>query len=210
MTRSDNCHLAAVTVTGVASRWCASHWLLSRLAEAGGFSQRIEFRTATALGKSLAAAKPGQKALTVTLHENEIRVDEAVVRSLLREQRPEWAALPISPDKIAQQLLARRRGHITLGATEDSPWLFPGGYAGQHLGNDRLGARLKRLGIYSRPGRSSALTTLSTQLPATILTELLGISIETATAWTQSGGDWARYAAELPDRPHPRSQMVSQ
>ncbi|MDH6108353.1 aminoglycoside phosphotransferase (APT) family kinase protein [Kitasatospora sp. MAP12-15] len=31
------------------------------------------------------------------LHENEIRVDEAVVRSLLREQRPEWAALPISP-----------------------------------------------------------------------------------------------------------------
>jgi aminoglycoside phosphotransferase (APT) family kinase protein len=32
----------------------------------------------------------------VTLHENEIRVDEAVVRSLLREQRPEWAALAIS------------------------------------------------------------------------------------------------------------------
>jgi aminoglycoside phosphotransferase (APT) family kinase protein len=31
------------------------------------------------------------------LHENEIRVDEAVVRSLLREQRPEWAALPVSP-----------------------------------------------------------------------------------------------------------------
>ncbi|MET8399108.1 aminoglycoside phosphotransferase family protein [Streptomyces sp900116325] len=33
----------------------------------------------------------------MTLHENEIRVDEAVVRSLLREQRPDWAALPISP-----------------------------------------------------------------------------------------------------------------
>lgn len=32
----------------------------------------------------------------MTLHENEIRVDEAVVRSLLREQRPEWAGLPIS------------------------------------------------------------------------------------------------------------------
>jgi hypothetical protein len=33
----------------------------------------------------------------VTLHEDEIQADEAVVRSLLREQRPEWSALPISP-----------------------------------------------------------------------------------------------------------------
>lgn len=33
----------------------------------------------------------------MTLHENEIRVNETVVRSLLREQRPEWADLPISP-----------------------------------------------------------------------------------------------------------------
>ncbi|WP_314174093.1 aminoglycoside phosphotransferase family protein [Streptomyces winkii] len=33
----------------------------------------------------------------MTLHENEIRADEEVVRALLREQRPEWAALPVSP-----------------------------------------------------------------------------------------------------------------
>ncbi|MFF7364205.1 phosphotransferase [Streptomyces sp. NPDC008125] len=32
----------------------------------------------------------------MTLHENEIRVDEAVVRSLLLEQQPQWAALPLS------------------------------------------------------------------------------------------------------------------
>lgn len=31
------------------------------------------------------------------LHDNEIQVDEALVRSLLREHRPEWAVLPISP-----------------------------------------------------------------------------------------------------------------
>lgn len=46
---------------------------------------------------------------------------------------------------------------------------------------------------------------LSTQLPAAVLTELLGISPETATAWTQSGGNWARYAAEVQKRPHARS-----
>ncbi|MFC9115186.1 MULTISPECIES: aminoglycoside phosphotransferase family protein [Streptomyces] len=33
----------------------------------------------------------------MTLHENEIPVDEAFVRSLLREQRPEWAGLPLAP-----------------------------------------------------------------------------------------------------------------
>lgn len=44
---------------------------------------------------------------------------------------------------------------------------------------------------------------LSTQLPAAVLTELLGIRPGTATAWTQSGGNWARYAAELQSRSQP-------
>ena len=92
--------------------------------------------------------------------------------------------LPDPLDKLARRLLARRRG------------LFPGAFAGQPLSNEHLGTRLKRMGIYSRPGRTSALMGLSTQLPAAVLTELLGISPETATAWTQEGGNWARYAAE--------------
>lgn len=33
----------------------------------------------------------------VTLHRDEIPVDEELVRSLLRAQRPEWAGLPLSP-----------------------------------------------------------------------------------------------------------------
>jgi aminoglycoside phosphotransferase (APT) family kinase protein len=33
----------------------------------------------------------------VTLHENEIPVDETLVRSLLRAQRPQWADLPLLP-----------------------------------------------------------------------------------------------------------------
>ncbi|MEU3189393.1 aminoglycoside phosphotransferase family protein [Streptomyces sp. NPDC006992] len=52
----------------------------------------------------------------MTLHENEVRVDEAVVRSLLREQQPEWSALPLSPAgegtdnrmyRLGEQLLVR-------------------------------------------------------------------------------------------------------
>ncbi|MEW2556180.1 aminoglycoside phosphotransferase family protein [Streptomyces zhihengii] len=33
----------------------------------------------------------------MTLHENEVPVDGALVRELLREQRPEWAGLPLAP-----------------------------------------------------------------------------------------------------------------
>ncbi|MFI5987335.1 hypothetical protein ACIBEA_41500 [Streptomyces sp. NPDC051555] len=83
---------------------------------------------------------------------------------------------------------------------------MPGALAGRHLSDFRLGTRLKRLGIFSRPGRTAALMSLSTQLPAAVLTDLLGISPETATAWTQSGGNWARYAAEIQKRPRPRHQ----
>lgn len=39
-----------------------------------------------------AAAEPTHQAAAVTLHENGIDADESVVRGLLREQHPEWAA----------------------------------------------------------------------------------------------------------------------
>ncbi|WP_406407115.1 hypothetical protein [Streptomyces sp. NBC_01643] len=129
-------------------------------------------------------------------------ISEGPQTSLLLGTKP--LLLPDPLDKLARKLLTRRRGHTTIGTSSDSPWLFPGAFAGQPLSSYHLGTRLKRLGIYSRPGRTSALMGLSTQLPASVLTELLGISPETATAWTQSGGNWARYAAELQDRPHPK------
>lgn len=130
--------------------------------------------------------------------------DSPAVSGDLVRLRVAASQLPDPLDKLARRLLARRRGHTTIGTSADSPWLFPGALAGQTLSNHHLGTRLRRLGIYSRSGRTSALMGLSTQLPAAVLTDLLGISPETATAWTQSGGNWARYAAELPGRTHPR------
>lgn len=113
--------------------------------------------------------------------------------------------LPEPLGGLTRQLAGRRRGHSALGAAEESPWLFPGGRAGQHLSHTRMSARLKPLGIYSRSARAAALLDLSAQLLAAVLTRLLLISIGTATAWTAAGGHWARYAATLPDRPHPRA-----
>ncbi|MGP3991918.1 hypothetical protein [Streptomyces sp. 3N207] len=131
-------------------------------------------------------------------------ISEGPQASLLLGTTP--LLLPDPLDKVARKLLARRRGHTTIDASSDSPWLFPGAFTGQPLSSYHLGTRLKRLGIYSRPGRTSALMGLSTQLPAAVLTELLGISPDSATAWPQTGGSWARYAAELRDRPNSRLQ----
>ncbi|MFB9692368.1 aminoglycoside phosphotransferase family protein [Amorphoplanes digitatis] len=46
----------------------------------------------------------------VTLHENEIPIDEDVVRSLLREQRPDLASLPLSPAGAGTENVMYRLG----------------------------------------------------------------------------------------------------
>ncbi|MHC3814346.1 aminoglycoside phosphotransferase family protein [Streptomyces sp. DT9] len=70
----------------------------------------------------------------MTLHENEIDADEAVVRELLREQRPEWAALPVSPAgagtdntmyRLGEQLLVRlpRTADNAEAVRKEQTWL---------------------------------------------------------------------------------------
>ncbi|MET8540906.1 aminoglycoside phosphotransferase family protein [Kitasatospora sp. NPDC004799] len=70
----------------------------------------------------------------MTLHENEIRVDEAAARSLLREQRPEWAGLPLSPAgagtdnrmyRLGDQLLMRlpRTPDNAAAVRKEQTWL---------------------------------------------------------------------------------------
>lgn len=53
--------------------------------------------TTTAAETRWRPAPPGRETAAVTLHEDEIPVDETLIRSLLRAQRPEWAGLPLSP-----------------------------------------------------------------------------------------------------------------
>ncbi|MEU4216922.1 aminoglycoside phosphotransferase family protein [Actinoplanes sp. NPDC026623] len=46
----------------------------------------------------------------MTLHENEIPIDEAVIRSLLRAQRPDLASLPLSPAGAGTENIMYRLG----------------------------------------------------------------------------------------------------
>ena len=108
------------------------------------------------------------------------------------------------PDPLAgliSQLVTRRRGHTAIGRADDSTWLFPGGQPGRPISPQRLAARLTHLGIPARAARTTALIDLASQLPATVLSRLLGISLATATAWNQAADNTrAGYAAQIARR----------
>jgi hypothetical protein len=109
--------------------------------------------------------------------------------------------LPPPIGDLVRELAARRHGHAVLGRTDDHPWLFSGGAPGQPITGRHLRLRLRPLGIPARTSRNTALIDLATQVPAVVLSRLLGIHINTATTWVQHAGtSGAAYAAEVSRR----------
>ncbi|WP_327031730.1 hypothetical protein [Micromonospora ureilytica] len=106
--------------------------------------------------------------------------------------------LPTPLDDLVGQLVTRRHGFAVVGRITDHPWLFPGGAPGRPLSAARLVQRLLPLGLQARLGRNTALMDLAAQLPAAVLSQLLGLHITTATEWTQEAGNTRpAYAAEV-------------
>jgi integrase len=111
-------------------------------------------------------------------------------------------ALPEPLATLTCDLVATRRGHAVLGDRGTSPWLFPGGQPGRPVSADRLGQRLRQLGLRPAKARSTALFQLATELPAAVLARMLGIHIKVAVAWQHvCAGDWTNYAADVALRP---------
>ena len=118
--------------------------------------------------------------------------------------------LPEPVATLARTVLARRKGHATIGALTPSPWLFPGGQPGRPISTARLTQRLANLGIRPNQTRSTALFQLATEIPAAILARTLGIHTDVAVAWQRlSGGDWASYAAQISQRTTPTAERHS-
>jgi hypothetical protein len=112
--------------------------------------------------------------------------------------------LPAPVGTLILQLAATRRGHAAIGDPGTSPWLFPGGQPGRPISAYRLAKRLRQLGIRSGRARSAALFQLATDLPAAVLTQMLGIHIAVAVTWQRAAaGDWAAYAADISRRTQP-------
>ena len=106
--------------------------------------------------------------------------------------------IPAPLDDLLRRLVAERRRYTGVGSPAISKWLFPGLDPGRPLGANRLGQRLRSLGLEPAPGRRAALSHLAANLPAAMLARLLGISPATAVRWVGAvGGDWTSYAAQL-------------
>ncbi|WP_229732916.1 hypothetical protein [Conyzicola nivalis] len=95
--------------------------------------------------------------------------------------------LPAPLDEAVQSLL--KLSHLR------SPrWLFVGRHPGEHLTARALSRRLATYGMSTGSARATALMELAQQMHPRVLSDLLGVSIATASAWWRlAGGDWAAY-----------------
>ena len=122
----------------------------------------------------------------------------------------EPVVVPAPIADLVREVARSRVGHATIGNDADSPWLFPGGRPGQPISAARLTERLREIGIYAGPARSTALFQLAGELPAAILARLLGIHISVAVKWQRvAAGDWAAYAADVSRRRNHRHRTSS-
>ena len=103
--------------------------------------------------------------------------------------------VPSPLDQHLRALLDERRPRVAAGVP-DSGWLFPGGTPGQPIHESVLSKRLQRIGVQPGNDRHGALVQLCAQLPAAVVSDLLGVSVQTAERWAAiAGRPWADYVA---------------
>ena len=86
------------------------------------------------------------------------------------------------------------RPNLRTGAGTDSPWLFPGGRAGQHLHPNTVMIRLRELGIDLLGARNRALGELVLDCPPSLVAQTLGCSPQMAFLHANKAAQtWARY-----------------
>jgi hypothetical protein len=82
----------------------------------------------------------------------------------------------------------------------NAPWLFPSlQMPGRAVTSKQLARRLRDIGLPTEAGRCAALLDLCTQMPASVLQRLLGISPSAAERWS-AGAVRTAYAAEVASR----------
>jgi hypothetical protein len=79
-------------------------------------------------------------------------------------------------------------------------WLFPGLLPGRPAGPSGFSRKLLEYGIDARPARNAALVALVEDIPPPVLSDLLGLHINTAVRWAQiAKRDWTDYLAARDD-----------
>jgi hypothetical protein len=111
--------------------------------------------------------------------------------------------VPPPLDELLLQQVSNRRGHGAVGHSNDTenPWLFPGVRPGRPLSPFQLMRRLQAHGIAVRASRNTALVHLATELPTPVISQLLGMSLDTAERWAAiAGTGHLGYAADVSRR----------
>lgn len=111
------------------------------------------------------------------------------------------ADMPAPLDELVRRLVQRRHGHSAVRLANETSWLLPGAYAGRPMAAAHLSRRLKQIGIRPRAARHTALMDIAADLPAAVVSRLLGFAQNTADQWhRESQGFSPEYAADLTHR----------
>ncbi|CAL9669568.1 hypothetical protein SUDANB2_07341 (plasmid) [Streptomyces sp. enrichment culture] len=103
---------------------------------------------------------------------------------------------PVALPPAVHQLQAEHAvQHSAVGRVTTRPgWLLPGYAAGTHHSAAVLARKMRLHGLPARPSRNTALLALAADLPASVLSDTLGISISAALQWTRRAArDWNVY-----------------
>ncbi|MFE5309853.1 hypothetical protein [Isoptericola sp. NPDC056578] len=97
---------------------------------------------------------------------------------------------------------ASARGTPLIDPKSNAPaWLFPGRGTAGHVTYTGLANRLRAHGLSVRQSRNAALIGLAADLPAPVISDLLGLSVAAAVNWTRRAGrDWSAYMHLLAER----------
>ena len=106
-------------------------------------------------------------------------------------------ALPPPLAAIAVEQAADPARPLTpLARIARKPLLFPGRAPDQPIAARRLRNKLRRHGITPVPGKHAALVAMTSDIPAPILADLLGVTPATAVRWADAvNTDWTHYLA---------------
>ncbi|CDO10463.1 hypothetical protein C1S82_01545 [Mycolicibacterium cosmeticum] len=129
----------------------------------------------------------------LALRHNQFRVIDGATYLVLKDHE---LFLPTRLAELLAQLpRAGRRSTLPESLAPDR-LLFPGRTPHRSVDAGGFGKRLKRSGLTIRGGRNTALVGLAAELPAVVVSDLLGIDIVTATRWAKyAKSDWAGYLA---------------
>ena len=123
------------------------------------------------------------------------RIDQITITDT--ETTIQLAATPVAlPKPIAAAIgawLDQRQATMPPLATP-SPWLFPGNPPSRPIGDPSLSRQLKLVGIECNQDCRAALLHLAAEILAAVLSDLVGIHVNTAGAWADMAGRrWGDY-----------------